>query len=110
MKEFEKIDYLPLGSIVILKGGIQKVAIIARGLVNMKIEPKGFFDYGGTLYPHGLVGDKILYFNHKDIAKIIFEGFSDDDDKMMVDNINEWYAKSDIERSDASSIRKKEFE
>lgn len=107
MKEFEKIDYLPLGSIVILKGGVQKIVINARGLVSMAIEPAGFFDYGGSLYPQGIVGDQILYFNHRDIAKVVFEGFRDDDDKMMIDNINEWYAKSDIERADASNIKAK---
>lgn len=107
MKEFEKIDYLPLGSIVILKGGVQKVVINARGLVSMATEPAGFFDYGGSLYPQGIVGDQILYFNHRDIAKVVFEGFSDDDDKMMVENINEWYSKTDIERADVSNLKKK---
>lgn len=107
MKEFEKIDYLPLGSIVILKGGVQKVVINARGLVSMATDPAGFFDYGGSLYPQGIVGDQILYFNHKDIARVVFEGFSDDDDKMMVENINEWYSKTDIERADVSNLIKK---
>ena len=107
MKEFEKIDYLPLGSIVILKGGVQKVVINARGLVSMATNPAGFFDYGGSLYPQGIVGDQILYFNHKDIARVVFEGFSDDDDKMMVENINEWYSKTDIERADVSNLIKK---
>lgn len=107
MKEFEKIDYLPLGSIVILKGGVQKVVINARGLVSMATDPAGFFDYGGSLYPQGIVGDQVLYFNHKDIARVVFEGFSDDDDKMMVENINEWYSKTDIERADVSNLIKK---
>ena len=30
----ETVDYLPLGSVVILKGGVQKVVVIARGLLS----------------------------------------------------------------------------
>lgn len=107
-KNLERIDYLPLGSIVILKGGVQKVVINARGLVTVATSPAGFFDYGGSLYPQGIIGNQILYFNHRDIAKIVFKGYSDEDDKMMVDNINEWYEKSEFERADASDLRRGE--
>ena len=106
MKDIERIDYLPLGSIVILNGGVQKVVINARGLVTLAVDPPGFFDYGGSLYPQGIIGDQILYFNHKDIAKVVFEGYTDSEDKMMVDNINDWYAKSEFERSSAEELRK----
>lgn len=96
----EKINYLPLGSVVIIKGNVRKSLVIARGLVTMIGDGCKFFDYGGAMYPEGLVGDKILYFNHKDIAKIIHEGYKDDEDTMMVENINEWFEKSDIEKGD----------
>lgn len=107
MNEEERIEYLPLGSIVILRGGVQKVVINARGLVSVITKPPGFFDYGGSLYPQGIIGDQIMYFNHKDIAKVVFMGFSDDDDKMMVDNINEWYANSEFKRADVSELNRK---
>lgn len=107
VKNFERVDYLPLGSIVILKGGVQKVVICARGLVTMVTNPAGFFDYGGAMYPQGIIGDQILYFNHKDIAKVVFKGFTDDDDVMMTDNINEWFEKSEVERADTSNVEKK---
>ena len=107
MEEKEKVDYLPLGSIVILKGGVQKVVIIARGLVTAVTTPAGFFDYGGCLYPQGIVGDQIMYFNHSDIAKVVFEGYTDEDDKMMVDNINEWYRNSDFDRVDVTVWNKR---
>ena len=110
MKNAERIEYLPLGSVVILRGGVQKVVINARGLVTLAVDPAGFFDYGGSLYPQGIIGDQILYFNHKDIAKVVFEGYSDDDDKIMVDNINEWYMNSEFERADAEAINKKRGE
>ena len=106
MENKERTEYLPLGSIVILKGGTQKVVVNARGLVTMVTTPPSFFDYGGSLYPQGIIGDQILYFNHKDIAKVVFEGFSDADDAMMVDNINQWYQNSEFQRGDPSMLKK----
>ena len=106
MKNVERVDYLPLGSVVILNGGVQKVVINARGLVTMAVEPAGFFDYGGSLYPQGIIGDQILYFNHSDIAKVVFTGYTDDDDIMMVDNINKWFAESQFERANVADLKK----
>ncbi len=100
----EKIDYLPLGSIVILKGSVQKIVINSRGLVTVATVPATFFDYGGSVYPQGIIGDQILYFNHRDIDKIVFKGYSDEDDKMMIDNINSWFANSEYDRADISQI------
>lgn len=102
----ERIPYLPLGSIVILRGGTQKVVINARGLMTMAVQPPCFFDYGGSLYPQGIIGDQILYFNHKDIQKVVFEGYHDDDDEMMVENINKWFQEADIRRGNPSDIKK----
>lgn len=104
MNEKEKVEYLPLGSIVVLRGGTQKVVINGRGLVTLAVEPPCFFDYGGSLYPQGIIGDQILYFNHKDIATVVFEGYRDDDDIVMVNNINEWFSKSDFEKGNPLDI------
>lgn len=98
--EKKEIDYLPLGSIVILCGGIQKLIINARGVVIKHEEEKILFDYGGSLYPQGIIGDEMIYFNHEDIQKVVFMGYSDDDDKLMVSNIKQWYKDSEYKRKD----------
>lgn len=49
-----------------------------------------FFDYGGVPYPEGLIGDQMAYFNHENIARILFSGFKDEDDKIIIDNINRY--------------------
>lgn len=36
--------------------------------------------------------------------KVVFSGFHDDDDKMMVDNINQWYMESPYERTDVEKL------
>ena len=103
----EKIAFLPLGSIIIVQGGIRKTMIIARGLAaNIDGETKTF-DYGGCLYPEGLLGDSLLYFNHKDIAKVVFEGFQDEDNVMMVENINKWFEETPYKRANPLEMNEK---
>lgn len=82
--------YLPLGSIVLLKGGMQKILIISRALKVRNGDKEYFFDYGGVLYPEGLVGDQMAYFNEDKISKIVFEGYSDIDNENMVENIKHY--------------------
>lgn len=105
--EKEKIDFLPLGSLVIIKGAVRKVVIISRGLVTLVDNEPKFFDYGGCIYPEGVVGDQVLYFNHKDIVKVVHEGYKDEDDQMMVDNINEWFLKENVEKGDPYEINER---
>lgn len=83
-------DFLPLGSIVLLKGGTRKVMIIARGLNVKKSDDTYFFDYGGVLYPEGLTGDQMVYFDHDGIVKVYFHGYSDDEDDVIVTSLNEY--------------------
>ncbi len=103
-KDMERIEYHALGSVVLLEGGIQKLVITSRGLVVKNGENEYFFDYAGVLYPDGLISDQIVYFNHADIAKVVFEGYTDEDDRIVVDNINKYLEKHpDIERGSAST-------
>ncbi len=89
-ENMEKVNYLPLGSIILMEGGIQKLIITSRGLVVQHNGEEVFFDYAGVPYPQGLISDDLLYFNHEDIAKVIFEGYKDDDDTVIVGNINKF--------------------
>lgn len=82
------IDYLPLGSIVLLKNGLQKTLIISRA-INVKNGDKDFFfDYGGVPYPEGLISDQMVYFNADKVNKVIFRGYSDIEDENITDTIN----------------------
>lgn len=100
----EKIDFLPIGSIVNLKGGVKKLMVIARGVVSNIGGEKKYFDYGGCLYPEGLTGDRILYFNHSEIIRSVYTGFSDDDEKLMVENINDWLSTLHVSRGTPQDI------
>lgn len=84
----ERINYLPLGSIVLLKGGLQKLMIMSRAVNVKNNDMIYFFDYAAVAYPDGYVGDKLAYFNMDKISKVVFEGYHDIDDENAVDNIN----------------------
>lgn len=85
--------YLPLGSIVVLNGSVKKMMITARGLIAPVGEENKVFDYGGIFYPEGVMGEKMAFFNQKDIYKVVFQGYSDADDDAMNDNIKNWLRK-----------------
>ncbi|GAB2024482.1 DUF4176 domain-containing protein [Lactovum odontotermitis] len=79
----EENTFLPIGSIVILKGALKKLMIVNRASV---LEGK-YFDYGAILYPEGLIDDNLAYFNQEDILKVVFEAYTDDDDVLMVEQL-----------------------
>lgn len=105
-----KVDFLPLGTVLYVKGGFEKVMIISRGLLVKVGDKECYFDYGACRYPQGMVQDQVLYFNREDIAKIVFKGYEDDDSKALNEGINHWLEKLDIKREDTMSIKNIELE
>lgn len=92
-------NFVPLGSIVLLDGGTQKLMVVARGLNVKRGEKTFFFDYGGVPYPQGLIGDQLAYFNHENIRSLVYIGCNDSDNQTMVDVLNEYLTKHpDVER------------
>lgn len=78
-------DYLPLGTIVVLKGQLQKLMIVSRAV--LVGEDKTYFDYGACVYPIGVIEDKYIYFNRTDILQVVHAGYSDDADELLQKNI-----------------------
>ncbi|MFA9379047.1 MAG: DUF4176 domain-containing protein [Lachnotalea sp.] len=94
----ENTKFLSLGSIVRLNGGVKKVVVIARAVAtNIGNETK-YFEYGGCLYPEGLLGDAILYFNNEDIQQVVYEGYTDDDEVIMAENLNKMLQQFDYKK------------
>lgn len=54
------------------------------------------FDYGAWLYPEGVVGENLIYFNHEDIFKIVQEGYTNDENELMLENIAAVIDETDI--------------
>ncbi len=81
--------FLPLGSVIIVKGSVKKILLIGRGVVTVINGERKYFDYVGCTYPEGLVGETVLYINHDDIEEIIFKGYQDEDDSRIQKNLKE---------------------
>lgn len=72
-------NYLPLGTIVVLKNGTKKLIITGRYQVLEGTD--GVWDYSAFLYPEGnLDPNSSFVFNKEDIKQVIFNGYSDEED------------------------------
>lgn len=68
--------YLPIGSIVLLKGGQKKLMIYGRKQIDRGTKKE--WDYVACIYPEGNVDLNHNYlFNHEQIDTIFFTGFQD---------------------------------
>ena len=86
----EEKKFMSLGTIVLIKGSVKKLMIIARGaFTNIKGE-QHYFDYGACTYPEGIIGDTMLYFNGTDIQSVVYEGYKDADEELMQKNLKEY--------------------
>ena len=90
---------LPIGSIVLLKEGLQKLMIVGRGAIYINQETKKdtFADYMAVLYPAGMNPETTIFFNHKDIDKVVFRGYSDDEEERFLEIYEDWKKNLDAE-------------
>ncbi len=69
-------DLLPVGSVVLLKGGEKRVMICGR--IQTRAGSTDIYDYSACLYPEGIVDPKSMFFFNRDsIEKVFFLGFQD---------------------------------
>ena len=73
-------ELLPIGSVVLLKGGAKKLMV--AGIKQIKTDAENDadnkeYDYIGVLYPEGFLGnDSNFLFNHEDINDTVFTGYN----------------------------------
>lgn len=86
-------DLLPIGSIVLLKGGEKRLMIC--GVKQSDLEnPNKIYDYLGVFYPEGHIGKDFQYlFDHEQIDKIIFRGYEDQERKDFFARLASFYAR-----------------
>ncbi len=103
----EKVDFLPLGTVVVLNGSIKKFMIAQRAVyvpVNEDETDIKYFEYGAVLYPEGLVDGQLVYFNSEDVYKVIAVGYTDAGDELLVEEINEALEKVENEPKKVTEI------
>ena len=90
--------FLPIGTIVLLKGGKRELMINSYCIVpggeafdkHGKVDVAGeVFDYGGCIYPEGMItSDQLFAFNHGQIEKICYMGYETDNQKKLSEGLN----------------------
>ena len=75
--------FLPIGTVVLLKGAKKRLMI--TGFCSFDEEKKDkAFDYTGCLYPEGIISSKqMALFNHDQIDKVFYLGYSDQEEKIF---------------------------
>ena len=80
-------NFLPLGSVVLLKGGTTKIMINGYCMVAQE-RPDKIFDYRGCPFPEGIMDDKgVALFDESQIKEVCFEGFKNEDSIDFLDRI-----------------------
>ena len=84
-----KEKYLPLGTVVLLNGGTKRLMITGY-CMKIKEKPGVIYDYSGCLYPEGTIKSDITsVFNHSQIDRIDFMGYSDVESKEFMNKLKE---------------------
>lgn len=83
-------DFLPIGSVVLLKGAEKRLMVIGR--FQVEVETGQIYDYSGCLYPEGVINPKDLFlFQGDDIERVYFVGMQDEEEfafrQYLVDEI-----------------------
>lgn len=74
---------LPIGSVVRLKDGEQKLMI--TGMYTQNNGKGQIYDYIAVLYPYGFTSNDEQYmFKHEDIEEVFFVGFDNEERKEML--------------------------
>ena len=69
-------NYLPIGSVVLLKESTKRIMII--GVTQGEADSDKVWDYCGVLYPEGLISpEKLFLFDREQILSLFFIGFQD---------------------------------
>jgi hypothetical protein len=81
-------EYLPIGSVVLLKEGEKNIMIYGRKQIHAESGTE--YDYVACLYPEGNLNEEFTYlFNHDQIQGVIFTGYVNDDETEFVKVLNE---------------------
>ena len=88
MKEIKE-KFLPIGTVVMLKGGSKRVMITGFCAIEGENEEK-MWDYTGCLFPEGaLSSDETCLFNHEQIEEVFYMGLEDDEEIQFEKSLKE---------------------
>ena len=81
--------FLPIGTVVMLKGGTKRLMITGFCMYD-KGNVSKMYDYCGCLYPEGMISsDQTALFDHEQIEKIYYVGLQDEDEKKFKEQLEQ---------------------
>lgn len=84
-----KEKYLPIGSVVLLKGATHKIMINGYCAVAEERKDK-IFDYRGCPYPEGILSSSgVALFDKEQIAEVCHRGFENPESLKFIDTLEE---------------------
>lgn len=96
--------YLPIGSVVLLKGGKKRAMITGFCSVAQENQEK-IYDYSGCVYPEGyLSSNQVCLFDHDQIDKIFFTGFEDEEEFTFKEKLNQIVSTLDSNKTETLSV------
>ena len=69
---------LPIGTVVLLKGGLKKVMITGYSSVSREESDK-VYDYNGCIFPEGLMENVYALFDASQIEEVFYKGLENDE-------------------------------
>ncbi len=82
------MSFLPIGSVVLLKGAKKRVMICGR--IQTDVATNKVYDYSACVYPEGIIDSKeLLMFNNENIERVYFIGFQDGEEFSFTKFISE---------------------
>lgn len=83
-------NYLPIGSVVLLRSGIKKVMVTGMMPRVSQNDVITQYDYIGVLYPEGFIDtDSMVLFNQDMINDVIFRGYDNPERKDFLEYVQE---------------------
>ncbi len=79
--------YLPIGTVVMLRGGKKKLMINGFACKDLDTGDK-IYDYSGCVYPEGVLSfDRAIVFDHDQIEKVFYMGYVDEDEPIFKEKL-----------------------
>lgn len=84
----QEMNYLPIGTVVLLQGGSKKVMITGFCVIPNDNKNK-MYDYSGCLYPEGVINsNEVCLFNHNQIEEIFYKGYESEEEKVFKEELS----------------------
>ncbi len=76
---FNPEEFLPVGSVVLLKGGNKRIMICGR--IQAQADTNVIYDYSACYYPEGIIDTSAMFFFNRDaIETVYFRGYEDQEE------------------------------